>query len=175
MIVHSVKQKLNMNKKLLSKFQNGTSLIEILVTLFIMAVGLFGLAAMQINSSKNVHNSQFRSLATSYAYDMAERMRSNPSGVTAGAYSALTTVSASAPTCFGGSCSTSDMAQVDAFEWGQQLSATVLSGGLPSGVGIVSGSVATGVFNIQVTWNEQDRDSTGGVINNASFTLTIQL
>ncbi|WP_435237092.1 type IV pilus modification protein PilV [Psychromonas sp. PT13] len=175
MIVLKTKRKLKITKIVFSKFQKGTSLIEILVTLFIMAIGLLGLAAMQINSSKNINNSQFRSLAVSYAYDMAERMRSNPVGVSAGDYVALKTVSASAPTCMGSSCGTSDMAQLDSFEWAQQLGASVLSGGLPSGEGIVSGSVGTGVYDIQVTWDEQDRDNTGGVISNSRLTLTIQL
>lgn len=153
--------------------QKGSSMIEVLVTVFILAVGLLGLASMQMVSIKNINNSQFRSLATSYAYDMAERMRANRIGVSAGNYNSITTVSAADPTCT--SCSSAQIAQLDSFQWGQQLSQNVISGGLPSGAGSVSGSVATSVFDIQVTWDEQGRDSSGGTIDIESFTLTIQL
>ena len=155
------------------KCQKGTSLIEILVTLFIMAVGLLGLAAMQVNSLKNINNSQFRSLATAYAYDMAERMRSNSVGVSAGSYNNLTTSGAVLTTCTS-VCNSANVALMDVYEWGEVISQGVVSGGLPSGVGTVNAGTVAGTFNITISWQEQERDSTGGIVSGASFTLAIQ-
>jgi len=153
--------------------QSGTSLIEVLVTLFVMAVGLLGLASMQMISTKNINNSQFRSLATDYAYDMAERMRANRAGVEAGNYTNLSTSGATATTC--NSCTISQIALLDQYEWSQAITQGVISGGLPSGSGAVSGSVATGRYDISLQWNEQGRDDSGGTLDNTTFTLSIQL
>jgi len=159
------------NRMLFSEHQRGSTLIEVLVTLFIMAVGLLGLASMQMISIKNVNNSQYRTLATDYAYDMVERMRANTSGVDAGKYDSLSTSSATSTSC--SACSTSEVAQLDEYEWSELITQDVLSGGLPSGSGTVT---ANGdVYEIHIEWNEQDRDSNGGLVDTAEFTLSVQL
>ena len=159
------------DRKQFNKRAKGSTLIEVLVTIFIMAVGLLGLASMQVISIKNVNNSQFRSLATDYAYDMAERMRANISGVDDGYYDAIDTASASDPNCT--TCDTSKMADFDAYEWASLISQDVISGGLPSGSGTVTEN--SGVYDINISWDEQDRDSDGGLVNTAQFTLSVQL
>jgi type IV pilus assembly protein PilV len=159
--------------KSFNKDQKGSTLIEVLVTLFIMAVGLLGLASMQIISIKNINNSQFRTLATDYAYDMAERMRANTSGVDSGNYDSLSTSGAVETSCSLSSCSTSEIADLDEYEWSELITQDVVSGGLPSGSGTVT---ANGdVYDIHIQWNEQDRDSSGGLVNTAEFTLSVQL
>jgi len=150
-------------------YQRGSSLLEILVAVFILAIGLLGLAALQANSLKNINNSQFRTLATTYAYDMAERMRSNQDGVLAGGYDAIS-ASVSDPGC--SSCTAAQLAQLDGYQWNQQISQAVNIGGLPTGSGTVTKS--GNVFNITVVWQEQQRDSSGGKVGDADFTLTIQ-
>jgi len=69
--------------------QRGVGLIEILVTILVIAIGLLGLVGMQMASMKNVSNANHRALATIATYDMAERMRSDPAGVRAGDYDAI--------------------------------------------------------------------------------------
>jgi type IV pilus assembly protein PilV len=165
------KSKLKDSCELFIMPQKGSSLIEVLVTLLIMAVGLLGLASMQMGSIKNVNNSQFRSLATTYAYDMAERMRANPNGVTNGNYDNLDTSGATATSC--SPCSTSALALLDQYQWKEILTQNVISGGLPSGRGTVSKNGS--VYDINIEWDEQGRDSNGGRIETADFTLTVQL
>lgn len=165
------KQKSNSRNRRIGKYHKGDSLIEILVTLIIMAVGLLGLASMQMISLKNINNSQFRSLATNYAYDMAERMRANKTGVTSGEYDALSTDDANETTC--SACSSAETAQLDEYEWAELITQDVVSGGLPSGSGTVT---ANGdVYDINIQWDEQGRDSDGGKIDTSDFTLTVQL
>tara|TARA_R110001583_G_scaffold26571_7_gene95839 strand:- start:6200 stop:6730 length:531 start_codon:yes stop_codon:yes gene_type:complete len=160
-------------KSLLSparKQQTGSSLLEVLIALLIMAIGLLGLASVQIISLKNLNNSQFRSLATAYAYEMAERMRSNRPAVSAGSYDTID-ASATDPGCT--SCTSTQIAQLDAYQWNQSISSSVASGGLPTGNGTVlkNGSV----FDIKVSWQEQQQNSDGGIIDDANFTLSVQL
>lgn len=60
-----------------SRFQRGVSLIEVMVAIFIMAVGLLGAAAMQLNALKYTDSSRYRTQATFIAYDMLDRIRAN--------------------------------------------------------------------------------------------------
>jgi len=169
--VNKNNQKLVKGQSLFPRVQEGSSLIEVLVTLVIMAVGLLGLASMQMISIKNLNNSQFRSLATIYAYDMAERMRANRIGVELNSYDDLDTIGATDPNCT--SCSTSEIAQLDEFQWAERITQDVISGGLPAGNGTVK--VNSGVYDIKIQWQEQQRDSNGGVVETTEFTLTVQL
>ena len=148
--------------------QTGSSMIEILVAVFVLAAGLLGLASLQMVSLKNINNAQFETLATTYAYDMGERMRSNRDGIS-GYNSILSTVSA--PTCT--ICTSTDIAQLDGFQWNQLIQSTVINGGLPGGQGTVTRNGT--LYDITITWNEQQRTTTGGQVGNASFTLSIQI
>ena len=154
-----------------TKFQIGSSLVEVLVAMLIMAVGLLGLASLQVISIKNINNSQFRSLATTYAYDMVERMRSNPGGVSSNAYNAIDG-SETEPSCTS-SCSNAVIAQSDAYQWNSLISQAVNVGGLPNGLGTVTGDGSS--FVITISWDEQDRDSSGGLVNNTNFTFDVQI
>lgn len=55
----------------------GASLIEVLVALFVLSVGLLGVAAMQQVGLRNSHSAHLRSQATALAYDVMDRMRAN--------------------------------------------------------------------------------------------------
>lgn len=57
--------------------QAGTTLIEIMVSVVVMALGLLGLASLQLNAMRFQKTSSQRSEATQAAYDLGERMRSN--------------------------------------------------------------------------------------------------
>ena len=63
--------------------QVGVGLIEVLVTIIILAVGLLGLAALQGKSQRAEFESLQRSLALLLAEDMAERLRSAGSSAAA--------------------------------------------------------------------------------------------
>ena len=59
--------------------QRGVTLIEILITLLILAVGLLGLAALQGISLQSGHTSYLRTQATNFAYEVADHARANRS------------------------------------------------------------------------------------------------
>lgn len=61
-----------------ARHQCGVTLIEVLVSLFILAIGLLGAAAIQLNALKYTDSSLMSSQASFIAYDMMDRIRANP-------------------------------------------------------------------------------------------------
>jgi type IV pilus assembly protein PilV len=59
------------------RHQTGTTLIEIMVSIIVMAIGILGLASLQMNSLKFQKTASQRSEALQAAYDLGERMRAN--------------------------------------------------------------------------------------------------
>jgi type IV pilus assembly protein PilV len=68
------------------KRQSGSTLLEVLVAVVILAFGLLGLAGLQATSVKSNHSAYLRSQASLLAYDMADRMRATRSAAEAGRY-----------------------------------------------------------------------------------------
>ncbi len=69
-----------------SNTQSGFTLIEILVTMLVMAIGFMGLAALQTSGLQQSQNTYFRTQADILARDIADRMRANRFGVLSGSY-----------------------------------------------------------------------------------------
>jgi len=61
----------------LRKTHQGSSLLEVLISVVILSVGLLGLAALQMASQKNNHSAQFRTFAVVQVYSLIDRMRLN--------------------------------------------------------------------------------------------------
>ena len=62
------------------KTQSAFSLVEVLVALLIISVGMLAFAASEIMGQRGTHSALKRSLATTLANDLAERIHANPSG-----------------------------------------------------------------------------------------------
>ena len=107
---------------------NGFTLIEVLIAMLVLAIGLLGLAGLQVRSLNNTQSAYYRSLATELAYDLADRMRANNLGL-----STYTTGSpAPIASCKNlNGCNSAQMAQNDLYEWNSGIIT------LPSGQGIV--------------------------------------
>ena len=113
------------------KKQAGFSLIEVLVSALILSIGLIGVAGLQATSLKNNQSAYMRSQASAFAYDLADRMRSNLAGANAGLYDpalAAMTVQCSTPV----GCTPQQLAENDLAEWLAAVAAT-----LPLGSGFV--------------------------------------
>lgn len=68
------------------KKQQGVALIEVLIAFFVLAIGLLGLAGLQIKTLQFNQSAYQRSQATIAAYDMMDRMRSNRDAARVGNY-----------------------------------------------------------------------------------------
>lgn len=64
----------------------GFTLIEVLVALFVVSVGLLGLAGMKTASMQATYGSYNRAQAINLAYAVIDRMRANRDAALAGAY-----------------------------------------------------------------------------------------
>ncbi len=60
--------------------QAGMTLIEVLVSVLILAIGLLGAAAIQLNALKYTDSATMSSQASFIAYDMMDRIRANVDG-----------------------------------------------------------------------------------------------
>lgn len=59
--------------------QKGFTLVEVLVTVLVLAVGLLGLAGLQLAGMKSNRSAYLRSQAVIATYDLLDRMRAEPS------------------------------------------------------------------------------------------------
>lgn len=131
-----------MNRQPRRFYQPGFSLLEVLITMVIIAVGLMGFASMMLNSMKNNRIAMQRSTATFYAYDIIDCMRANRSGVSSGSYSVN----------FGDTKSGATVAANDINAW-----QTALSTLLPFGQGKITFSGNT--TKVEIRWAEATSDS----------------
>lgn len=112
----------------------GTTLVEVLVALLLLAVGLLSGSAMQLSSLRARHESALLSTAMQLAASMAERMRANSAqlqlpdadnpylGLDYEAGPLALEEPGGAPACLGDTaCSAAQLAQFDIAEWKQQL------------------------------------------------------
>ncbi|AZF40926.1 Type IV fimbrial biogenesis protein PilV [Pseudomonas sp. R1-43-08] len=59
------------------RHQSGMTLIEVLVAVLVLALGLLGAAAIQLNALKTTDSARMTSQASFIAYDMLDRIRAN--------------------------------------------------------------------------------------------------
>lgn len=140
--------------------QDGISLVEVLVSLVILSVGLLAIATMQLKSLRINQQSEYRSTAVQQINALADRMRVNLQAAHNQAYH-FPTAPSSANACT--SCSPTDLARNDVFQWDQQLQQL-----LPLGQGQVS-QTTTGT-TITVLW---DGNKTGTPSKQLRMTLQL--
>ncbi len=145
----------------------GSSLVEVLVSMTVLAIGILGIGAMQTSTLKSNQNSYMRTQAVFMSNDIIERMRSNTQGAEAGNYNDPTP-SATAACQAAAGCTAAQMAANDVAQWEASVAAS-----LPSGAATVcldstpvdgtSASPAcsnTGnVYAVKIWWDD-DRDGT---------------
>ena len=131
----------------LPKKQHGFTMLEVLISMIVIAIGLLGYAGLQAASLKNAHTAYLRSQATMLSYDIVERMRVNRAVAISGSYNV-----AIGSTGSGGGIVGSDLT-----EWKRNLSQS-----LPAGDGAVAVTGVGGTQgNVQITiqWDD-DGDGT---------------
>lgn len=135
----------------------GDTMIEVLVTVLILAVGVLGVAAMQVTTLQNLNSSYSASVAEIVANDFSERMRANPTAALAGNYiHSAAPAPGSYPDCAANPCALADLARYDIGSWW-----TVMTGALPSATGQVTRNAGTNTFVVTVRWDDDRSGSTG--------------
>lgn len=136
-------------KTSISGRHGGFTLIEVLVTVIVLAIGLLGLAGLQLGGLRYSYSAYQRSQATIMANDIIDRMRANPTVAGTGSYNISIGTMPGAKSCTGtaANCSATDMANADLYEWKQSLAAV-----LPSGDGSIVNNGST--FTITIQWDD---------------------
>ncbi len=154
-------------------FQRGFSFVEILVTVFIVGVGLLGTGALLAKSLQFNHDSYLRSIATMQAYEISDRIRANPDGLDDGLYNNIAGLGTD-PEC-SSNCTSTEMATQDIYDWNSTNSLL-----LPSGQGTVINNGA-GVFTINVMYDARRTGATGTdcgtdpTVDLTCLTVTVQI
>lgn len=138
----------------------GFTLIEVLITLFITAVGLLSVAGLQALSSKVGYDAVQRTTATALAQAIIQQMRANPEQRSA-YYTDDATLLPAATDCSASdaSCSGEQIAAHDLYRWGQLLLGTEATdsddnpvGGLIAPTGCISLDATTGLQVVTIAW-----------------------
>jgi type IV pilus assembly protein PilV len=136
--------------------QQGFSLVEILVTVVIIAVGLLGTAALNLVSLRNNTTALIRTQASALAGDITDRMRANHPIAVAQGYNATTPAD--------------PQALLDVTEW-----RALLAQALPNGTGTITVAAPAGgttIATIVISWSERDAGTAGAVATQTFTTVT---
>lgn len=151
--------------------QTGFSLLEVLITIVIVAIGLLGLAGLQARAVTSEFESYQRSQAILIANDMVERIRMNR--VNKGSFKSLTDFALGTP-YFGTagadsatvSCSSTNRSDIDLCDWDSILQGSserksgTNVGAMTDARGCITydestelpGGADTGLFTVSVAW-----------------------
>lgn len=141
---------------------SGFSLIEVLIAVFVIAIGVLGVSSAQLLSLKNNQSAYYRSQANFLVMDMLDRMRANPKGVQDGYYEDIDTSDTdpdfALPACAShiNGCTAQELATIDKEQWAANFARDGIAGLIPGSVGIVSTAVtgSTTTVTIEVNWAE---------------------
>ncbi len=151
------------------KRQQGSSLIEVLVTIVIISVGLLGMANVQLAAMALNQNAYQRLQAVNLAHEIADSLFVNSTQAVAGDYTLLLNGNGNAPA--------GSVAAEDITHWIAQASRK-----LPSGRVVISSPQVMGiaanvkVYTITICWLEKNADiatpNTCGANNRAMFSFS---
>ncbi|MFW6236687.1 MAG: type IV pilus modification protein PilV [Desulfovibrionales bacterium] len=117
--------------------EQGYTLLEILISLMILALGLLGLAGLQMQGVRDNHSSLLRSQATFLAADILDRMQANRAQALDGEYDVD----------LGDAPSSSGIIQTDLVQWRSAIATA-----LPQGDGSIE--VDDGTATIVIRWQD---------------------
>lgn len=132
--------------------ESGIAMIEVLVAVLVLAVGLLGMAAMQVQSSKMTNGAEQRTQAVLLTADMMDRIRANR--VNASNYDGISVdpEDTSCETDYAPSAG-SAVSVNDADEWSNLIVCL-----LPEGEGAVTVDNTTDEVVVTIDWAKADDD-----------------
>ncbi len=154
--------------------KNGFSMIEVLVSILVLAAGVIGAAGMQLAALRTTRQSAFQSAAVQLASELADKMRANDSQMKradgANPFLALQYQAAdgdppaSAKSCYATDCDGSELAEFDIYEWKKRVKAA-----LPGGRAVVCRDAKPWDSSANsLTW-----DCTAGAVDGGSLVIKL--
>ena len=150
------------------KSGQGFTLIEVLIALVVLAVGLLGLAGLQVMALKNNQSTYVRGQANLIANDVIDRIRANPTLKELYLTSVVAVPNNGSDTqcnqckVVGNSCTPPQLVIQDLCDWQEQLSKVSNE---------TTGAITNnnGIYSIAIRWDE-NRD---GAVNDLDAIITI--
>lgn len=148
--------------------ERGFSMIEVLISLVLIAVAMLGAANLQLQALKLAKGASFRVHAVTLAMEIGERMEANRSGAVAGSYVTLTS-GGSCPTspcttartvakdCITSACDAAELATADLGSWEASLLTR-----LPSANWTIANTTPgnPSTYTVVVSWQDRRDSST---------------
>ncbi len=154
----------------------GFTLIEVMVSMLLVAIGLLCMMSFQLQGLRNNLHTEAFTQAMVLAQDMAERMRSNRGGWEDGGYDNIT-ANVSASGCLS-DCEFKQIAKTDAVEWIQSISDVLPGKGdaltdshLAFGSVTKNNTASLQYWDIEITWYE--KSTVDGQHQATSYLLTL--
>jgi len=152
----------------------GVGMVEVLVAVVVIGVGMLGIASLYVTTLQAKTTALSRLKAVNLAYDIADRIRANPTAGNAYAVSSGTTLTAPSQTCLATDCTPAQIAAADLYAWSTQI--TSASNGLPGGsyvkrsISFTNRTATTPqIFKIDLIWREASTAS-----SDLKYSMTVQ-
>jgi len=149
----------------------GVTMIEVLVVLVIVAIGLLGVAALQLNNLRYSSSSSGRQQAALVAEQLADRMRANPNAdysTASGSYSGnCYSATTNCPSTTATNRAAFDLSEIQTIAASSGLTNPTVSVSKVS-----SGSVVFG-YQVQVSWQER-ATSVASQVATASMSVLVK-
>lgn len=152
------------------RFQKGSSLLEVLITMLIMSFGLLALGGLTAASLQYSKIAQFQAVGSQLAIEYGDRMRGNVAGFEANNYNQTTAYTGASGTVTVPACATvakctpAEVAAIDIAEWTNALRRRLPGGGAY----VVRDATNTLSTDIWVMWVEPNLD-----FNTSADTLSV--
>lgn len=133
-------------------YQKGSSLVEVMVALFVLAIGLLGILAMQSKSMQFNQSAHVYSQAVYLANDIAERIRMNPAQalVYEDTYDGVQQNPSAA--CTDASCDAATLAAWDKIEWNNLVGRILPAGNAV--IDVVTGGAVPDHVKVEVSFDD---------------------
>tara|TARA_R110002049_G_scaffold85550_15_gene217502 strand:- start:2442 stop:3047 length:606 start_codon:yes stop_codon:yes gene_type:complete len=153
------------NRRATQRTLHGFTLLEVMISLVVLAIGVMGIIGLQASTYRQLQTSQNFSKAAMLASDMADRMLANQGQVAADAYlhDSGDNLTEPSPDCGSLACTPTQLAAYDTWYWQTELlgvrDGTRVPGSLPEASGEVYRSGID--YIVIVRWNDSLDSETG--------------
>lgn len=115
--------------------KNGFSLVEVMVSMFILAIGVIGASGMQLAALRTTHQSALQTRALQLAADMADVIRTNVTGHNSKPFPKIdyrasneSEPEAPAQLCYANPCDAEEFVDFEIYEWKQRIKSALPDG-----------------------------------------------
>ena len=151
--------------------QQGIAMIEVLVSMLIIAMWLLASAGMQVGMFKLQKSADYRLKAIALATELGERMEANGVEAKAGSYALAAGATVTAPSdCAQVACSKADLAKYDLKQWSDRVSSAMI---VDTVTVTLDATAAQKTYSIRISWKEprgRQTYSATGATETATYT-----